>query len=102
MARSLAQAHAPAVLAVQSSDLLGRAIRAQRLSQKLRIDDAAGLCAVSSGALSRLETGKGGVQFDTVLRVLDGLGLGLALMGKATPTWLELSRTSPPLNDDKP
>jgi transcriptional regulator with XRE-family HTH domain len=59
---------------------LGRGIRLKRKASGLRIDDAAALCGVSVDLLSRLENGKSGVATDRVLKVLDGLGLGLRLV----------------------
>lgn len=61
---------------------IGAQIRAARRRQALRIDDAASLCGVSVDLLSRLENGKGGVGTDSVLRILDGLGLELLVVPK--------------------
>ena len=56
------------------------------------IDDAAALFGVSVDALSRLETGNGGVRLETLLKVLDGLGLALLTAEKASTTVLTLQR----------
>ena len=61
---------------------LGQRIRAQRRASGLRIDDAAALCGVSVDLLSRLENGRSGVSSDRLLKVLDGLGLVLAVLDK--------------------
>ncbi len=61
---------------------LGRVIREKRKSSGLRIDDAAALCGVSVDLLSRLENGTSGVATDRLLKVLDGLGLGLLVLEK--------------------
>lgn len=61
---------------------LGRLIRAQRRSSGLRIDDAAALCGVSVDLLSRLENGRSGVSSERLLKVLDGLGLVMAILDK--------------------
>jgi transcriptional regulator with XRE-family HTH domain len=62
---------------------LGSIIRARRRASKLRIDDAAALCGVSVDLLSRLENGRSGISTDRLLKVLDGLGLTLAIIDKA-------------------
>lgn len=68
---------------VQSLEDLGRLVRAQRRSSGLRIDDAAALCGVSVDLLSRLENGRSGVSSERLLKVLDGLGLHMAILDKA-------------------
>lgn len=67
---------------ILSLEALGRRIRAKRKASGLRIDDAAALCGVSVDLLSRLENGKSGVATDRVLKVLDGLGLAMLVLGK--------------------
>lgn len=61
---------------------LGQRIREKRKASGLRIDDAAALCGVSVDLLSRLENGKSGVATDRVLKILDGLGLAMLVLGK--------------------
>ena len=56
---------------------LGLAVRAQRLTVGLRIDDAAALCGVSVTVLSRLENAASGISTQNLFKVLDGLGLAL-------------------------
>jgi transcriptional regulator with XRE-family HTH domain len=63
---------------------LGRIVRRRRKSSGLRIDDAAALSGVSVDLLSRLENGKSGVATDRLLKVLDAMGLALAVIDKAT------------------
>lgn len=63
---------------------LGLIIRRRRKRSSLRIDDAAALSGVSVDLLSRLENGKSGVASDRLLKVLDALGLALAVVDKAT------------------
>ena len=70
----------PAEVLVQ----LGLIVRKRRKNSGLRIDDAAALSGVSVDLLSRLENGKSGVATDRLLRVLDALGLSLAIVDKAT------------------
>ena len=67
---------------VHSLEDLGRWVRAQRRAQGLRIDDAAALCGVSVDLLSRLENGHSGVSSERLLKVLDGLGLVMAILDK--------------------
>lgn len=72
-------------LQVSSSEELGKAIRSRRQAQRLRIDDAAALCGISVAALSRMETANGGVRLESLLKVLDGLGLALVVTTKDSP-----------------
>jgi transcriptional regulator with XRE-family HTH domain len=65
---------------------LGLIIRRRRKESGLRIDDAAALSGVSVDLLSRLENGKSGVATDRLLKVLDALGLQLAVIDKTTGT----------------
>ena len=58
---------------------LGKLVRNQRAHSSLRIDDAAGLCGVSSDVLSRLENGKP-VNLDKLLLILQGLGLHMIVV----------------------
>ncbi len=71
-----------AEMPVRSLTDLGHGIRLKRKASGLRIDDAAALFGVSVDLLSRLENGKSGVATDRVLRVLNGLGLGLRLVNQ--------------------
>lgn len=74
---------------------LGMLIRTERRAQGLRIDDAAALCGIAVDTLSRLENGQAGVSTVRLLRVLDGLGLTLWVVGKAAIPAL-LAQDSPP------
>jgi transcriptional regulator with XRE-family HTH domain len=65
---------------------LGQIIRRRRKSSGMRIDDAAALSGVSVDLLSRLENGKSGVATDRLIKVLDALGLVLAVVDKASGT----------------
>ncbi len=69
---------------VLSLQTLGKRVREQRKASGLRIDDAAALCNVSVDLLSRLENGRSGVSSERLLRVLDGLGLAMLVLDKAT------------------
>lgn len=56
---------------------LGSLIRANRKTQKMRQDDAAGAIGVSDVFLMRLENGAPGARLDKVLQVLKGMGITL-------------------------
>ena len=77
---------------VSSSEELGEAIRRRRQEQRLRIDDAAELCGISVAALSRMETANGGVRLESVLKVLDGLGLAFVITTKDSSLIAKLRR----------
>jgi transcriptional regulator with XRE-family HTH domain len=76
---------------------LGQRIRAQRRLSGLRIDDAAALCGVSVDLLSRLENGHSGVSSERLLKVLDGLGLAMAILnkGQAAAGYARADRNGP-------
>jgi transcriptional regulator with XRE-family HTH domain len=68
--------------AVSSLAELGAAVRRSRKAQQLRIDDAAGLCGVSTDVLSRLENGIP-ITTHRLLLILKGLGMQLAVADPA-------------------
>jgi len=82
--RRLGTPKPPESVCISSLLQLGQTIRARRLASRLRIDDAAALCGVSVDLLSRLENGHSGITSDRLLRVLDGLGLSLLVLDKAS------------------
>lgn len=84
----------PAVQVVQNMVDVGLQVRAQRMNQSLRIDDAAALTGVSVDLLSRLENGQGSVRTDKLMGVLDGLGLALVLLPKDHPQMQMLREAS--------
>lgn len=92
MPRPLPDPTPPARATVRSISQLGDRIRATRANQGMPIDQAAKNCAVSVGMLSKLENGKG-VNFEHVLRVLEGLDLTLLVVPKAHAHWLEQAAT---------
>ena len=67
---------------VADAGAIGRAVRAQRLTAGLRIDDAAALCGVSVTVLSRLENATSAVTTKSLFKILDGLGLTLLILDK--------------------
>ena len=82
MPRPVSKPAVPTTPQVADAGELGRAVRAQRLTAGLRIDDAAALCGVSVTVLSRLENTASGVSTTSLFKVLDGLGLSLLIFDK--------------------
>jgi y4mF family transcriptional regulator len=66
---------------VPSSVELGQLVRTQRIAQRLTQTDLSLVAGVSPLFVHNLEHGKATVRLSTVLRVLDALGLTLALTG---------------------
>ena len=60
---------------------IGQTLRRLRKRQGLTQVEAAGLTGVGVRFMSELENGKPTVRLDTVLKVLDGYGLQLQLVG---------------------
>ena len=56
---------------------LGMLVRATRKSQGVRLDDAAGSAGVGPVFAGEFERGKGSVQLDLVLKLLEEVGLQL-------------------------
>ena len=62
-----------------TAQLLGQYVRARRTQANLRLEDAALLCQVAKDTLSKIETARDGVRFDSVLQVCKMLGIKLAV-----------------------
>ncbi|MDX9730241.1 MAG: helix-turn-helix domain-containing protein [Bdellovibrionales bacterium] len=77
MARPIRIAETPSNSEIVSPTDLAAFVRARRTQAGLRIDDAAELCGVSVVTLSKIETAKGGVNVESLFRVLKGLGIRL-------------------------
>ncbi|WP_371558071.1 helix-turn-helix domain-containing protein [Cupriavidus gilardii] len=73
---------------VETLESLGALVRSQRARGQLRIDDAADLLGVSKDLLSRLENGKS-VGLDSLMKVLDGLGLKMLVLPKGDASLVE-------------
>jgi transcriptional regulator with XRE-family HTH domain len=73
---------------VETLDSLGSLVRSQRARGQLRIDDAADLLGVSKDLLSRLENGRS-VGLDSLMKVLDGLGLKMLVLPKGDALLVE-------------
>lgn len=79
MAKRIVPSPLPATLSPMSTKVLGDCVRYKRTHLGLGIHDAAMLCNVSVSTLSKIETAKGGVMFDKVLQVCQGLGIVLRI-----------------------
>lgn len=66
-------------ITIQSVSDLGLALRAVRRSNKVRLDDLAGMAGVSKQFASDVEHGKSTVQLGLVLKLLSELGVPLTL-----------------------
>ena len=69
---------APAIDAGALDRHLGRAIREQRHRQKLTIADVAELAVLSSGMLSKIETGQASMSLESMQRLGGALGVSLS------------------------
>ncbi|WP_116318631.1 helix-turn-helix domain-containing protein [Cupriavidus sp. TA19] len=99
MPRPLPDPTPPARATIRSISQLGDRIRSTRANQGMPIDQAAKNCAVSVGMLSKLENGKG-VNFEHVLRVLEGLDLTLLVVPKSHAHWLEQAASHARISDE--
>lgn len=59
---------------------LGRVIRFARMQAGMTVEEAALAIGIAKATLLRVEQGKGGVQFDNLLKIMDGLGLRFTAM----------------------
>lgn len=57
---------------------LGRIIRYSRMKAGMTVEEAALSIGIAKATLLRVEQGKGGLQFDNLLKILDGLGIALS------------------------
>lgn len=69
----------PSLLKVETTEILGAAIRAKRKASGLTIAEAASLTGVGARFLSELERGKKTASLHLVLQVLERFGLELAV-----------------------
>lgn len=63
---------------INTSQEVGRLVRAARKAEQLRQDDAAGAMGVSDVFLWKLEKGSPGVRLDKLLQVFRALGIKLS------------------------
>lgn len=74
----------PSTGRIASRQELGRIIRYVRMQAGLTVDESALAIGVAKATLLRAEQGKEGLQFDNVLKILEGLGVSLYAL-PATP-----------------
>lgn len=67
-----------------NNSTLGTQIRTRRSELGIRQADLAELAGVSTHTLSNIESGKGNPQWDTVMVILEVLGLDVTLMPRTT------------------
>lgn len=72
------------------TSLIGE-IKAARAKKSLTQGDTARLAGIPLRTYQRLESGDRGSKLDTLLRVLDALGLGLKTVSKRRPSLDELN-----------
>lgn len=67
---------------IQNATDLGKMVASQRKAQGLTQSDLAGLAQTGTRFISDLENGKGTVQFDKVMHILNLLGLDIVIMDR--------------------
>jgi HTH-type transcriptional regulator/antitoxin HipB len=67
---------------IQNAMELGQIVASQRKAQGLTQMDLAGLAQTGTRFISDLENGKGTVQFDKVMHILNLLGLDVVIMDR--------------------
>jgi y4mF family transcriptional regulator len=67
---------------IQNAMELGKMVASQRKAQGLTQSDLAGLAQTGTRFISDLENGKGTVQFDKVMHILNLLGLYVVIMDR--------------------
>ena len=63
-----------------SLELIAKAIKAKRTQLGLDSKTAAMLCGVSIVTLSKVENASSGIRFDSVLKILQALGISLKII----------------------
>ncbi|OAI12794.1 transcriptional regulator [Methylomonas koyamae] len=67
---------------IQNAMDLGKMVASQRKAQGLTQSDLAGLAQTGTRFISDLENGKGTLQFDKVMHILNLLGLDVVIMDR--------------------
>lgn len=67
---------------IQNAMELGKMVASQRKAQGLTQSDLAGLAQTGTRFISDLENGKGTVQFDKVMHILNLLGLDVIIVDR--------------------
>jgi transcriptional regulator with XRE-family HTH domain len=76
----IAMPPAPPSGRITSREDLGRLIRYARMQAGLTAEEAAMAIGIAKATLLRVEQGNGGLQFDNVLKIFDGLGISLSAL----------------------
>ncbi len=76
----IAMPPAPTSGRITSREDLGRIIRYARMQAGMTVEEAAMAIGIAKATLLRVEQGKGGLQFDNLLKIIDGLGLRFSVM----------------------
>lgn len=84
MPKTIKRTNLPDLTAHLTLELLAEAVRARRTQENLRLEDAAMLFGIAKETLSRIEKGKPGVRFETILKVCNMLGIKLTLKVSGT------------------
>ncbi len=63
-------------------ETLGGQVRAARVRARLSQDELAALASISRRPIYLLESGRGAVRLDTLVRILDALGMALQIVPK--------------------
>jgi len=74
---------------VKTPEELGRKARKMRKSQKVSINNAAPILNLGTRFISEVERGKDTAELGKVLKMLDGIGLAVMVLPKATAQQLD-------------
>jgi len=72
---------------IKNSKQLGQIIRKRRKEMNLTQKELSDLCNTGNRFISELENGKGTVQFEKALRIINALGLEIQITNKGFDTW---------------
>ena len=72
---------------IKNSKQLGQIIRKRRKEMNLTQKELSDLCNTGNRFISELENGKGTVQFEKALRIINALGLEIQITNKGFDSW---------------
>lgn len=72
---------------IKDSKQLGQIIRKRRKEMDLTQKELSDLCDTGNRFISELENGKGTVQFEKALRIINALGLEIQITNKGFDAW---------------
>ena len=72
---------------IKDSKQLGQVIRKRRKEMNLTQKELSDLCNTGNRFISELENGKGTVQFEKALRIINALGLEIQITNKGFDSW---------------